>query len=120
MRISNSKKHPYYFNATTHESRWDPPPGANRDQLEVYMNTRFPNMGLAPPPEKIRCAHLLVKHRDSRRPSSWREQKITRSKEEALEILKKHKETIMSGQTSLRDLAATESDCSSASKRGDL
>jgi NIMA-interacting peptidyl-prolyl cis-trans isomerase 1 len=24
-------------------------------------------------PGKIRAAHLLVKHRDSRRPSSWRE-----------------------------------------------
>jgi len=36
---------------------------------------------------QVRCSHLLVKHKDSRRPSSWRETNITRTKEEALEIL---------------------------------
>ena len=36
----------------------------------------------------VQASHLLVKHRDSRRPSSWREENITRSKEEAMEILK--------------------------------
>lgn len=29
---------------------------------------------------KVQASHLLVKHRESRRPSSWREQNITRSK----------------------------------------
>ena len=38
--------------------------------------------------EKVQARHLLVKHKDSRRPSSWREENITRTKEEALEILK--------------------------------
>ncbi|ETE68950.1 Peptidyl-prolyl cis-trans isomerase NIMA-interacting 1, partial [Ophiophagus hannah] len=38
-------------------------------------------------PTKVRCSHLLVKHNQSRRPSSWREDKITRSKEEALELI---------------------------------
>ena len=38
--------------------------------------------------EKVRCSHILVKHRDSRRPSSWRQEKITRSKEDALELIK--------------------------------
>jgi hypothetical protein len=38
-------------------------------------------------PIQVQASHLLVKHRDSRRPSSWREENITRSKEEALEIL---------------------------------
>ena len=36
---------------------------------------------------KVRASHLLVKHRDSRRPSSWKEVNITRSRDEALEIL---------------------------------
>ena len=36
---------------------------------------------------QVRASHLLVKHKDSRRPSSWREENITRTKEEALEIL---------------------------------
>lgn len=69
---------------------------------------------------KIRCSHLLVKHRDSRRPSSWREAEITRSKEEAIEILQGHEARIQSGETTLGDIAMSESDCSSARKRGDL
>ena len=69
---------------------------------------------------KIRAAHLLVKHRDSRRPSSWREATITRSKDEAMEIIRGHEQRIKSGSASLGDVATTESDCSSARKRGDL
>jgi peptidyl-prolyl cis-trans isomerase NIMA-interacting 1 len=69
---------------------------------------------------KIRAAHLLVKHRDSRRPSSWKEKDITRSKEDAIEMLKGYEQQIRSGSTTLGDLAPTESDCSSARKKGDL
>ena len=69
---------------------------------------------------KIRAAHLLVKHRDSRRPSSWKEPEIRRSKEEAVEILKGYEKKIRSGEVSLGDLATSESDCSSARKKGDL
>lgn len=69
---------------------------------------------------KIRAAHLLVKHNESRRPQSWREANITRSKDEALKILQGYEEQIKSGQSSLGDLAVSESDCSSARKRGDL
>lgn len=36
---------------------------------------------------QVRCSHLLVKHNQSRRPSSWREQNITRTKDEALELI---------------------------------
>jgi len=102
VRHSNSKNLPYYFNPSTKESRWEPPEGT--DSLEG----------------KIRCAHLLVKHRDSRRASSWREAQITRSKEEARGIINNYESKIKSGSTSLGDLATTESDCSSARKRGDL
>lgn len=35
-------------------------------------------------------------------------------------MLKRHEETIKSGKASLGDLAETESDCTSARKRGDL
>lgn len=67
---------------------------------------------------------MLVKHKDSRRPSSWRENDITRTKEEAIEILKGHETKIKEGNgesgTTLSDLAKTESDCSSARKGGDL
>ena len=69
---------------------------------------------------KIRAAHLLVKHSGSRRPSSWREAEITRSKEESMEIIRGHEARIRDGETVLGELATTESDCSSAKKRGDL
>ena len=75
--------------------------------------------GARAPEGKIRAAHLLVKHRDSRRPSSWKEDKITRSKAEATEILKGYETRIRQGEK-LGDLATSESDCSSARKRGDL
>lgn len=115
VRHSNSKNLPYFFNGASKESRWEPPEGTDVEKLKVYMaqNTRKPE-------GKIRAAHLLVKHKDSRRPSSWKEQNITRAKEEAIDILKGHEARIRSGETSLGDLAQTESDCSSAKKRGDL
>lgn len=73
-----------------------------------------------PSGSKIQAAHLLIKHSGSRRPSSWKEPKITRSKAEAIEILSKHEQKIRSGSTTLQELAVTESDCSSARKGGDL
>jgi NIMA-interacting peptidyl-prolyl cis-trans isomerase 1 len=78
--------------------------------------------------DKIRAAHLLVKHRDSRRPASWREPKITRTKEEARALIDSYQAQIKAFEEgngdanakSLSELATTESDCSSARKGGDL
>ncbi|KAI2642847.1 hypothetical protein GGS21DRAFT_499913 [Xylaria nigripes] len=75
---------------------------------------------VARPEGKIRAAHLLVKHKDSRRPASWREAQITRTKEEAMTIIQDHEQKIKSGSVTLGELATSESDCSSARKRGDL
>ena len=124
VRHSNSKNLPYYFSPATKESRWDPPSGTDTDKLKSYMATHH-SSGIAPTSSaktegKIRAAHLLVKHRESRRPSSWREEKITRTKDEAIGILHGHEEKIRGGQTTLADLAMKESDCSSARKGGDL
>jgi len=124
VRHSNSKNLPYYFNATTKESRWEPPSGTDTEKLKTFMaqhhSTANARQDTGGAEGKIRASHLLVKHKDSRRPSSWREAQITRSKEEALEILRGHEERIQSGSTTLGDLAVSESDCSSARKRGDL
>ncbi len=59
-------------------SRWEPPAGTDSDKLKHYMATHHSagarHEAVPGVPEgKIRAAHLLVKHRDSRRPSSWRE-----------------------------------------------
>jgi peptidyl-prolyl cis-trans isomerase NIMA-interacting 1 len=127
VRISNSKNLPYYFNPDTKESRWEPPEGSDTNRLKAYMAQYHTSAGTnraAAPSNgmdgKIRCAHLLVKHRESRRPSSWREAKINRSKEEAMDIIKNHEAHINSGEVKLGDIAMSESDCSSARKRGDL
>lgn len=68
----------------------------------------------------VRCRHLLVKHTESRRPASWKSPQITRSKQEALQILSGYRERIVSGQVSFDELARTESDCGSARAGGDL
>ncbi|KAK5174770.1 peptidyl-prolyl cis-trans isomerase Pin1 [Saxophila tyrrhenica] len=127
VRHSNSKNLPYYFNPSTKESKWEPPNDTDSETLKHYMGQyHTANLGGSGAANatnldgKIRCAHLLVKHRDSRRPSSWREANITRSKDEAMEIIRAHEQRIKTGAASLGDVATTESDCSSARKRGDL
>ncbi|CAJ2503535.1 Uu.00g109290.m01.CDS01 [Anthostomella pinea] len=128
VRHSNSKNLPYYFNPQTKESKWEPPPETDSETLKHYMgryHTANQHQNGAAPAQpdldgKIRCAHLLVKHKDSRRPSSWREANITRSKDEAFSIIKNYESRIKNGSTSLGELATTESDDPSARKRGDL
>ncbi|KAK3334565.1 peptidyl-prolyl cis-trans isomerase ssp-1 [Neurospora tetraspora] len=129
VRHSQSKNLPYYFNNATKTSRWEPPSGTDVDKLKIYMakyHSQQQQQGGAQAgggqqqQGKIRCAHLLVKHSQSRRPSSWRESEITRTKQEALSTLQGFEQRIKSGSISLGELALTESDCSSARKRGDL
>ena len=69
---------------------------------------------------QVRASHILVKHRESRRPSSWKERNVTRSKEEALAIIQQFREQIVSGQVDFASLASTESHCSSCRAGGDL
>ena len=76
-------------------------------------------------PSKVRILHILKKHKGSRRPSSWRQPKITATKEEAIEELEGLIEILKeeSGEAqraTFEELARTESDCSSAKRGGDL
>ncbi|XP_018335351.1 putative peptidyl-prolyl cis-trans isomerase dodo [Agrilus planipennis] len=106
-RLSRSTGQHYYLNIYTKESQWDVP-----DKPAEPANSAGP--------EQVQCSHLLVKHKDSRRPSSWREEHITRTKEEALELVKSYREQIVHGKASFADLAQKCSDCSSAKRGGDL
>eukprot|EP00727_Mastigamoeba_balamuthi_P000027 m51a1_g10020 putative peptidyl-prolyl cis-trans isomerase nima-interacting 1 (183) ;mRNA; r:73369-74033 len=73
------------------------------------------------PPQRVRCLHLLVKHRESRRPSSWRQEgPIERTKAEARQTLEGLRARIVAGEAAFEDLARQLSDCSSARKGGDL
>ena len=106
-RMSRSKNAPYYINEHTGESQWEKPTAE------------------APRPvvEQVQVLHLLVKHRDSRNPKSWRNPNITKSKNQAIEELGEYRETIEnSGDLveAFRNLAGKVSDCSSAQRGGDL
>ncbi|RKP03928.1 hypothetical protein CXG81DRAFT_23485 [Caulochytrium protostelioides] len=108
-----SRKHQrhYYFDAETRTSVWDCPADYTSDGE---------GSGGDAAGETIRASHLLVKHTGSRRPSSWREVTVTRTKEDALKRLRGFETQIRSGQATLAELAASESDCSSAKAQGDL
>jgi len=74
---------------------------------------------------KIACRHLLVKHVESRRPSSWKSDTITRTKEEAIEIIKGFRKKLLAfPEDEVEDefvkLAEKESDCNSHKRGGDL
>ena len=60
--------------------------------------------------------HLLVKHRGSRRPSSWKSPQITRTKEEALEMLASYRQRIESGE--VRGVGGREGGSESGEVRG--
>lgn len=68
----------------------------------------------------VRASHLLVKHKDVRRPSSWKEPQVTRTKEEALTKIQQFHQQLTSGQADFKTLASQESHCSSAKRGGDL
>jgi len=74
---------------------------------------------------QVQVLHIIRKHSGSRRPSSWREEKITCTQEEAQDFLKglKTKLAGLSGmpqQALFKELARVHSDCGSAKKGGDL
>ena len=96
VHVSRSNNKEYYFNTKTKESRWDRPKG-----------------------EKVRASHILAKHNRSRRPSSWKEANITRSKGEAMKMIQEFRERIVNGED-FEMIAKLESDCSSAKNGGDL
>ncbi|XP_067012920.1 peptidyl-prolyl cis-trans isomerase NIMA-interacting 1 [Anabrus simplex] len=106
-RLSRTTGQHYYLNIYTKESQWDRP----EKPAESVSSSG---------PDQVRCSHLLVKHCNSRRPSSWREEKISRTPEEALDLVKSYREQIQSGRASFAELAQKYSDCSSARRGGDL
>ncbi|KAK3845871.1 MAG: peptidyl-prolyl cis-trans isomerase ssp-1 [Linnemannia gamsii] len=132
LRWSRSRNLPYFYNRTSTESRWQAPDGVDgsvilafqkdyqAQQVQQEEAAAAAEKATTGSPRRVRATHLLVKHTESRRPGSWREPTITRTKDEALERLKGFESKIKSGEAQLGELAATESDCSSAKKSGDL
>lgn len=80
VKMSRSRGVKYYFNTKTRESRWEKP-------LPEHSHHHDDHHSHATEEKTVRAAHILAKHKDSRRPSSWRQDVITRTKEEAIEII---------------------------------
>jgi NIMA-interacting peptidyl-prolyl cis-trans isomerase 1 len=131
----------YYYDPDTRETQWDEPKdfkehskrkhGSDDDRAKAKrakLKAKAKAALLAADGPKVRCSHLLVKHIGSRRASSWRETEITRTKEEAIERLLQFRTRIVDEsagdkeklQSSFVELATVNSDCSSATKGGDL
>mmetsp|Transcript_18778 Transcript_18778/g.61681 ORF Transcript_18778/g.61681 Transcript_18778/m.61681 type:complete len:265 (+) Transcript_18778:113-907(+) len=109
-----SKTHnkPYYFNRSTGKQSWE-----------------LPSNGDVKPPGKIGVAHILIKHKGSRRTSSWKDKDGSTIKQRSIEdaklILQGIRDLLMQQTASnlrkkFHEIAKKESDCSSAAKHGDL
>ncbi|KAK4050524.1 peptidyl-prolyl cis-trans isomerase Pin1 [Microbotryomycetes sp. JL221] len=129
VRFSNTRQRPYFYNDSTRESRWVAPEGYDDQTVLQLPGAHLLSQGGgnassgAAEPSRVRAMHLLVKHNQSRRPASWKSPNITRTKDEAIEILKGYEQTLRQAddlQTEFARLAKTESDCSSARQGGDL
>ena len=87
--VSKKTGKTYYYNTKTGESQWEKPA---KDQVWNFFSFFFGGFFfIFLISGQVRASHLLVKHDQSRNPSSWKESKITRSKDEAIEILKAHR-----------------------------
>merc|ERR1712196_189132 len=81
-------------------------------------------------PKQVQVLHIIRKHRDSRRPASWREPKITRSKDDAKAIVQQFRNELAKIETKpgvfgklqkrFEEIAKAESDCGSHENGGDL
>ncbi|KAG8941031.1 hypothetical protein FRC04_004810 [Tulasnella sp. 424] len=123
--MSTSRGMPYFFNTETNKSIWDAPSGLSEEDINGlpgahYLNGISQSRAESAPAGQVRASHLLVKHRGSRRPASWKESNITRSKEEAIEILRGYQKEIDGDPQKFAELASLHSDCSSHSADGDL
>ncbi|KAM6498572.1 hypothetical protein JOM56_006520 [Amanita muscaria] len=123
VRLSKTRGVAYFYNTETEVSTWETPSELSPEQIAQLPGAEYLSGSTdksSSKKDQIRARHLLVKHRDSRRPSSWKEENITRSKEEALEILRGYQKEIGGSAEKLSELAEKHSDCSSHANGGDL
>eukprot|EP01108_Squamamoeba_japonica_P009715 TRINITY_DN9206_c0_g1_i1.p1 TRINITY_DN9206_c0_g1~~TRINITY_DN9206_c0_g1_i1.p1 ORF type:complete len:177 (+),score=38.51 TRINITY_DN9206_c0_g1_i1:90-620(+) len=111
-RMSRSTGRKYYWHAETQTTQWKRPKRARGKKRAKVLS-------------QVQASHLLIKHCESRRPSSWKSPSIVRSKEEARMILHEHEDALRAFDVSelpheFAALAKVHSDCNSAKHGGDL
>jgi NIMA-interacting peptidyl-prolyl cis-trans isomerase 1 len=79
--------------------------------------------------KKVQVYHILRKHRGSRRPSSWRQEVISKSIEEARDEIQRYITQLRNAESQggfdalfqqFQEIAFNESDCGSHERGGDL
>ena len=97
------------------------------EEREKHREKHHHHSSSSSSPKEVRVLHILKKHKDSRRPASWRNPKITDTKQKAiadlhelLSILSESSSNPKELRATFEELAKTESDCSSAKRGGDL
>lgn len=79
IRFSKSRQLPYFYDSASGASTWERPEAISEEQITSlpgahYLQQHANGSGNGNVPEgQVRASHLLVKHRESRRPSSWKE-----------------------------------------------
>ena len=127
---SKSNQKTYYWNTVTNKPQWEVPTEPAAAQAKKKQRSSGGGGGGGGGGEhagkQVRACHILVKHKDSRRPYSsadkartGNEDKITRTKEEAIELLKGYAMRVEEGEM-FSAIAKAHSDCSSFRKGGDL
>lgn len=71
VRFSNSRKTPYFYNAQTQQSTWEPPAGMSDAEISALPGAKYLTGGGEA--GQVRASHILAKHAGSRRPSSWKQ-----------------------------------------------
>lgn len=117
-RIAHSTKECYFYDTITRKVHFTLPPSHHREKdrnawgviLGDYSDFN----------DQLRCRHILVKHSESDRCSSYRERMVRRTKQEALNKIMHARDLIQSGKFEFAELANMISDCCSARHGGDL
>lgn len=92
----------------------------SRDRHHHHHGRRPPSSA----DEKVRASHILIKHEGSRRKASWRDPEgvaiSATTRDDAADLARALRDQIVSGDREFEDVAAENSDCSSAKRGGDL